>query len=162
MPFILGMLGKPKLIMLVIVAAIIGGLYFWNTILKADLSVARANIATLEVALEIQSGAVVVAQANATEWREAFNGMQATIEELQDVQVAAAEESKRLNRIFARHNFTALAAERPGRIERIINAGSLTALSVLESITSGDTQLPDRAGAATRTTGPPQPPADSD
>ena len=159
---ILGMLGKPKLIMLVIVAAIIGGLYFWNTLLKADLAVARANIATQEVALELQRDTVEAAQANAAEWREAFNGMQATIEELQDVQVAAAEESKRLSTIFIRHNLTTLAAARPGLVERRINSGSVAALGMLESITRGDTQLSDRSGAATRTTGPPQPTTNSD
>lgn len=161
MPFVLGILGRPKLIMLVVVAAIIGGLYFWNTLLKADLAVAQANIAVMEAALELQRDAVEAAQANAAEWREAFNGMQATIEELQDVQVAAAEESKRLSTIFIRHNLTTLAAARPGLVERRINSGSRAALSVLTSITSGDTQLSNRAGAATRTTGPPQPATDS-
>lgn len=162
MPFVLGMLGRPKLIMLVIVAAIIGGLYFWNTLLKADLAVAQANITTLEVALEIQRGAVESAQENAAEWREAFNGMQTAIEELQNVQTVAAEESKRLSTIFIRHNLTTLAAARPGLIERRINVGSHAALGVLTSITSGDTQLPDRAGSATRAASPPQPTTNSD
>ncbi len=157
-------LGKVKTIAmvagLVAVAVVIGGLYWWNTILRDDLRTSEQNNAALQVALSTQQEAVNAALANAEEWEEAYNQLSLIHEELQVVEQKSSSEVRRLRDIFARHDLSALALARPGLVERRVNDGTADALSVLQRITSGD--LLEAAGSGGSARAPTDPQSRSD
>lgn len=163
----LGLLGLSGFKMAIIgavlaaVATVVGGLYWWNSVLRADLRISEANNATLTLAVETQKGAVIAAQENAKEWKRANENLQKQMEELARVSAEASKESKRLAVLWAKHPFTADALARPGMVERRVDRGSRIALGVLHTITAGDLREPSGAGETAGATGSTQPPADS-
>jgi hypothetical protein len=70
------------------------------------------------------------------EWRLALDRYQQTLEEYREVQVRASDEVRRLNDLFARHNFGELARAKPVLIEGRVNAGTERARRVLQCATA--------------------------
>jgi len=120
----LGMI-KPA-IYLGIIVVILGAIWKYTDMVKEGV---RAEM------LEQHVGQLTEINA---EWKESLEGFQDTISQLSEVQRDANSETRRLNDIFGKHDLRALAEAKPGLIETRINAGTLNAFSVLESVTRGN------------------------
>lgn len=142
-------LGKIQLIVATAMVVVIGGLYWWNSVLRTDLRTSEQNNAKLELAVEEQKAAIELALANAEDWQKAYEDLELMYEELAGVHERASAEVNRLQDIFARHDLSALALARPGLIEQRINAGTADALSMLERASAGDLLDPGGGGEAT-------------
>ncbi|UFK26681.1 hypothetical protein [Roseobacter phage RDJL6] len=112
--------------------AIIGLGYHHYSSLLTERDVLKANNATLETAVGTQQTTIDAQSAAISEWDAAMAELSARIEEMERVQREATQETRRLNGIFSRHNFGALAFERPGLIEPRVNSGSDRAIRLLE------------------------------
>lgn len=118
---------------LAIVFVIAGGIYY-VTELKADLATSQANEQKLQDAVEIQQRLVESMQRDMQE-------IQAANQELNAQAAAARQKVEDLEDKFnvdatgQSRDFGALAAAKPGLIERLINRGSVTALRCLELAT---------------------------
>lgn len=119
---------------LVIVAIIAGGLWY-VTGLRADLAVARVNVERLKEGIELQQQLMEQMRADIAQ-------IQGINNDLRQETARAQAEVRNLNDRFnvnARgeaRDFGAIAAARPGAVERLINRGTANAMRCLE-IASG-------------------------
>lgn len=116
-----------------IIFLVAGGIYY-VTELKADLATSQANEQKLKDAVEVQQKLVESMQRDIQE-------IQVANQELTDQARAASQKVKDLENKFnvdatgKSRDFGALAAAKPGLIERLINRGSASALRCLELAT---------------------------
>ena len=148
----------PKLIIagivLVAVSTTIFLGYHHYTSLIDDVRVLSVNNAELKTAVDLQKDTIEQQGAALGEWSAAQTLLVVRVEELQQVAEDAAQETRRLNDVFSRHDLTDLAQRRPGLIERRINTGTDSALGMLECISSEavDCSGGDREAPGTSTT----------
>jgi len=108
------------------------------TDLQDRVAVLTADNITLTGAVETQGKTIDAQQSAIGEWSASQDELVARFDELQQVAMQANNEVRRLNGIFARHDLTTLARERPGLIERRINSGTDAANRLLECATGSD------------------------
>lgn len=138
---------------LTIAAVLIVVLVGWTvysriTGLQEDNTRLRENAVALEAALTEQRRATDTALEALDEWEAALAAYQETLEDYRREQINASAEIRRLNELFSEHDLGALALERPGLIERRVNAGSDNIGWLLECATGGGTDCPDRGAEA--------------
>ena len=109
--------------------------YQHYTNLLSELDILKANRIVLETSVETQHVTIDAQTAAISEWSKAQEALLTRIEDMERVQRAATTETRRLNGLFSRHDFGALAAQRPGLIEPRINTGSDRAIRLLECAT---------------------------
>lgn len=95
----------------------------------------RENNANLETAIELEKQAFEAAQKSIEEHEQVINQFEADIEHLQVVIQDASRQTRRVNDVFASHDLTMLAYEKPGLIANRINAGTAQLLTALECAT---------------------------
>ena len=164
----LGMLGGAKWIVVGLAAlaitTIIGLAYRHYTGLIDDKVTAEANAAKLELALETQKATTAALRENVAEWQAAAERYQQAAHEAQLTAKHAQAETRKLNALFSKHDFTNLARRKPGLIERRVNAGTVRAGELLECLTTpggGCGSDRDRAATGASTDPPPSPSADA-
>lgn len=130
------------LIILAIVIAIGAGLWYVMN-LKADLATSEANSQQLETALQEQ-GAVLAQMKNDVQQIKTIN------EDLSRQKEDLQKDREVLTNKFSKRDFGALAAEKPGVIERLVNRGTVNAMRCLE-IASGSSLNEKELAAKTPT-----------
>lgn len=123
---------------------IIGLGYRHYTQLLDERDTLTTNNAVLETAVETQQTTINVQTAAISEWDAAMAELSSRIEEMERVQHVAAQETRRLNELFSRHDLGRLSLQRPGLVEPRINDGSDRAIRLLECATgAGGADCPD-------------------
>lgn len=137
MPFaVLGLLKNWKLIgLLVLVVGL--GLSLWAAYAHYQGLIHSVDELTNENAkvrmlTEIQSIHVTQQKTALHEWKKAQDELVKNYHELSKVTTESRKETSRLHDIFTKHNLGALAAKKPGLIERRINSGTLANFRMLE------------------------------
>jgi hypothetical protein len=92
----------------------------------------RENEVKLMAAIETQKGATAAAMAALSEWKTSREELTKRLDEMASLQVAASEQARKLNDLFAKHDLSKLVLERPAALERRINSGSAAILRLLE------------------------------
>lgn len=101
---------------------------------KAELSATVARLEERERTLQAQNDTYEeVLRRN----RLAAEEQEQQIQQLARDAAAARSEARRLNDIFAEHDFTRITLAKPGLIERRVNAGTARAGRLLECASSG-------------------------
>lgn len=124
-----------KLVLIIMVVIVVAAGIWHISNLKADLAISQMNEQVLKDNIKSQSDLIASIQ-------EDMRAIQATNKELQDQAAKHAEEVKALTDKFnvnakgEARDFGALAASKPGLIERLINRGTVNAMRCLE-IASG-------------------------
>jgi hypothetical protein len=126
---------------------IIGLGYLHYTSLLEERDTLRQNVARVETALETQRAATAAAVKVIGEWSAAQERTVETLRELAQKSEAAREEGRRINRVLAEHDLGALAAARPGLVQRRLDDGTARALRMLRDATDLS-DLRAAAGAA--------------
>jgi multidrug resistance efflux pump len=110
------MFGAIKIAMIMTVLATAGMGYVYVKRLQSDLETARANVAKMEVAVQISEASIATLQADAIRSAELNANLQ------RDLQTAERYGDE-LRATLQKHNLTALAQRKPGLIEdRMQNA----------------------------------------
>ena len=110
------MFGAIKIAMIMTVLATAGMGYVYVKKLQSDLETARANVAKMEVAVQISEASIATLQADAIRSAELNANLQ------RDLQTAERYGDE-LRATLQKHNLTALAQRKPGLIEdRMQNA----------------------------------------
>ena len=71
-------------------------------------------------------------------WKESADELNRRIDEMAKVQLEATAQTRKLNDLFAKHDLQALAAAKPGLVERRVNAGTAAVLRMLEWAAGAD------------------------
>ena len=125
------MFGAIKIAMVMTVIATAGMGYLYVQRLQSNLEIARANVAKMEVAVQISEDSIATLQADVIRNAE----LNATLQsELQRAEAYGDELRATLNK----HNLTHLANKKPGLIEKRMQGGTDELWKDLESITSND------------------------
>lgn len=119
------------IIALAVVTAVGLGYRHYNNLLLENQTL-KANNVKLEVAVEQQQQTIARAQETIDSWAEAQRQFTARVQELTAVLETASAETKRLNDVFAQHNFGELAQRKPGLIQRRVNDGTARINRLLE------------------------------
>lgn len=119
---------------LVIVLVVLGGLYY-ITNLKANLAISEMNNKTLKDGIEQQQKVIEQMQKDVAQI-QAINGELSELAEKQRQEVSALTDRFNVNARGETRDFGALAAARPGIVERAINRGTRNAMRCIE-IASG-------------------------
>lgn len=131
----------------VLIAGVLGIVtlgYHHYTSLLAEREALRADNIRLETAVETQHETIDAQAAAIEQWDQAQQALLARMEELERVQRAAADETRRLNELFSDHDLTELARERPGLIAPVLTDGAARANRLLECATgAGGEDCPD-------------------
>ena len=110
------MFGAIKIAMVMTVIATAGMGYLYVQRLQSNLEIARANVAKMEVAVQISEASIATLQADAVRSAELNANLQ------RDLQTAERYGDE-LRATLQKHNLTALAQRKPGLIEnRMQNA----------------------------------------
>ena len=104
------MFGAIKIAMIMTVLATAGMGYVYVKRLQSDLETARANVAKMEVAVQISEASIATLQADAIRSAELNANLQ------RDLQTAERYGDE-LRATLQKHNLTALAQRKPGLIE---------------------------------------------
>ena len=134
---------------LLIVGLLTAG-YFHYKGLVANLETLEANAVKMNLAVETQHKTIGVFKKSINIWATSQNELIARMEELKNVSEQAATDRDRLGKIFAKHDIAKLAARKPGLLEKRINRGTATAISVLECATKGGIDCKPGSGKTTR------------
>lgn len=121
---IIGILPVIRMILTVVVVAVIAGGIWHVTNLKADLAISEANNRQLVEATRDQH--MLIAQI-----KQDVAAMQQANAELQQQNARQRRDVETLNSKFTRHDFGALAAEKPAVVEKLVNRGTKNALRCL-------------------------------
>ena len=102
-----------------------------------DLASERANRARLETAVQLQDQ-TITSQADAISlWQASNNSLVERLAIQQLTSDLAQAETRRLHDILQQHDLDALAAAKPGLIQRRVNTGTDRALRLLECASAG-------------------------
>ena len=104
------MFSSLKIAIVITLIALGGTGYLWINKLQNDLETARANVAKMEVAVQISEASVATLQADAVRSAELNANLQ------RDLQTAE-QYGDELRATLQKHNLTALAQRKPGLIE---------------------------------------------
>jgi hypothetical protein len=107
------------------------GYAHYTDLLEAN-SVLRENNVKLEVSVALQKDAMEAQRDAIYTWETSQRELLERVDELQQTATSAATETRRLNDIFAKHDFTDLARRKPGLIERRVNTGTRDLQRMLE------------------------------
>ena len=108
--------------------------------LKNDKAQLEGNQAVLEGAVEVERASLESALGAIEDWQMAQKKLQKKIEEMNAFSVEANEEVRRLDELFANHDFGALVLAKPGLMERRINSGTRRIFRMLETATTDTTR----------------------
>lgn len=89
-----------------------------------EVSTLRGNNVKYDLAVQLQGETIGVLEGIAGEWKQSMDTLIGDFAALQESAEEAKSETRRLNVLFAEHNFTKLAKAKPGLIERRVNTGS--------------------------------------
>lgn len=140
------------LAVIAVVTAIGLGYNHYNNLVEANATL-RENVTKLEASVLVQKQTIAAAEANAQEWKLAFEDWQSTLSELVDVNQQATQELTRLGTLFAKHDVERIALAKPVLVEHRINSGTADALRMFERATSGNQDRARAAPPATRAGG---------
>lgn len=123
------------------VVTIIGLIWNHYTNLLETVKILGENAVKLEAAL-VEQGTTIDEQETAIdEWETSQETLVNRMGEFQEVSWQASKERRRLDDLFAKHDFTFLTRENPGRIELRINRGTAREQRLLECASGA--QYPD-------------------
>lgn len=132
----LGLLKNWKLIgivagiVLLLLALWAGYVHYQGLILKVE-ELTKEN-AKVRMTTEIQSTHLSQQKEALYEWKKSQDQLIQDYRELSKVATAARKETGRLHDLFSKHNFSALAAKKPGLIQNRVNAGTANVFRMLE------------------------------
>ena len=131
------MFGAIKIAMIMTVLATAGMGYVYVKRLQSDLETARANVAKMEVAVQISEASIATLQRDVARNAE----LNATLQ--RDLQTAE-KYGDELRATLQKHNLTALAQRKPGLIENRMQDATNSLWNDLRSITDPNgVQQPD-------------------
>ena len=116
---------------LVAIVSTIGFAYWHYTGLLDEVTELQVATKTLELEKEIQKGHIIEQAKALKKWQLAQIAMEKRIQEQARITKEAKQETRRLNALFAKHDFGRLAARKPGLIEKRINRGTANLFGVL-------------------------------
>jgi hypothetical protein len=122
------MFGAIKIAMVMTVIATAGMGYLYVQRLQSNLEIARANVAKMEVAVQISEASIATLQADAVRSAELNANLQ------RDLQTAERYGDE-LRATLQKHNLTALAQRKPGLIENRMQDATNSLWNDLRSIT---------------------------
>ncbi len=105
--------------------------YNHYTGLIESVNVLTKNNTELTNAVDEQDRTIAAQDEAIDEWKISQDNLIKRMDDIQIVAHDAAQETRRLNDIFSRHDLTDLARKRPGLIENRINAGTADAIRML-------------------------------
>lgn len=156
-PVALGLLKNWKLIGIVAGLSLIllgiwaGYAHYQGLVLKVE-ELTKEN-AAVKMSIEIQGAYQDQQRSALQEWKKAQDELIINYQRLSKVATEARQETGRLNDLFAKHNFSLLAAKKPGLIERRVNTGTANVFRLLECETGngpsciGDRKAGSKAGS---------------
>ena len=131
------MFSSIKIAMILVVLATAGTGFMWIKKLQSDLETARANVAKMEVAVQISEASIATLQADAVRSAELNANLQ------RDLQTAERYGDE-LRATLQKHNLTALAQRKPGLIENRMQDATDSLWNDLRGITDPNrVQQPD-------------------
>jgi multidrug resistance efflux pump len=133
------MFSSLKIAIVITLIALGGTGYLWINKLQNDLETARANVAKMEVAVQISEASVATLQADAVRSAELNANLQ------RDLQTAE-QYGDELRATLQKHNLTALAQRKPGLIENRMQDATNQLWNDLRGITDPNGVQPDAAG----------------
>jgi len=142
--------GLVVFVVLMLVGGFLAGVWFFVKDIEAAKDALIADNATLGEAIKQQQAALLATQEAIQTWKEAAAEQQVVMEAVLDENRNVAQQARKLNDVFKRHDLDRLAGAKPGLIERRVNDGTAAIFGVLESATTLDRDNSNRG----RTTGP--------
>lgn len=104
----------------------------------------KKQIGQLETSIGVQSITISAQEKALLEFVNAQEQYQKDMEDMRNDQIRAQAEVRRLQKLFAEHDFNSLLQKKPTAIERLINAGSTRAFRMLECASGAEyTDCPD-------------------
>lgn len=131
---------------LAIVSAV-GAFYIHYQGLVRDNATLTANNAQLTSALETQKKANEAAVARIGEFAVVLDRQRETMEEFAKMTEEASRTIRRINDVFASHDFQNLLNKKPGLIVRRVNSGTADTLRMFECATYPGGQCPSGAAS---------------
>lgn len=114
------------------IAALFGlGYWYVESIRQENISL-RHDVTTLTTTVDTQHRTIDTMSDAIDEWEAAQVRMANTYRELAEESREALAETRRLNDVFANHDFSNLLSERPGLMEQRINRGTDDIIRMLE------------------------------
>ena len=133
------MFSSLKIAIVLTLLALGGTGYMWINKLQNDLETARANVAKMEVAVQISEASIATLQQDAVRSAELNANLQ------RDLQTAE-QYGDELRATLQKHNLTALAQRKPGLIENRMQDATNQLWNDLRGITDPNGVQPDAAG----------------
>jgi multidrug resistance efflux pump len=131
------MFSSLKIAIVITLIALGGTGYLWINKLQNDLETARANVAKMEVAVQISEASVATLQADAVRSAELNASLQRDLQK-------AEQYGDELRATLNKHNLTALAQKKPGLIENRMQDATNQLWNDLRSVTDPNgVQQPD-------------------
>ena len=132
----LGVKGIALILGAFVISLVVGAAVLHYQALVRDNAILTANNALLTTAVETQRLANARAVARIDDFAEALRYQQITMDELAIQTHEAAAMMRKVDDIFAKHDFQNLLSERPDSIERIVNSGTADVLRMFECATT--------------------------
>ena len=120
-----------KIALLAAVVAAAGVLSWQYDNLKSSRDTALAEVGALRVAKDIQDATIDTQRDAIDQWKQQAENFQVTLQAMAIAQLAASEESRRLNDVLSKHDLTRLSLAKPGLIENRINSGTANIIELL-------------------------------
>ena len=119
-----------------LVSASLGLAGYWYVIgLKHEISSVTSENAALKESLKAEKHNVQKALSVNLATQKELDNLSNAVAEMNTIQMKATDELERLNDIFSEHNFGNLVSQKPGLLERRINAGTANSVRLLECAT---------------------------
>ena len=125
----MGIFSGLKVLLLVGLLAGLGGGLFYVKNLKANLEIAKANVAKLEVAVETSEASLALLKKDNAKLNKLADQLNIDLKK-------SEEYGDELRATLNKHNLTHLANKKPGLIEKRINNGTQKVFDSLESLTA--------------------------
>lgn len=125
--------------------------HYQGLLLKVDqLTIENAQV---RMSTEIQATHLAQQKTALDQWKKAQDELVKNYHSLSVVAFEARRETGRLNDLFTKHNFSALATNKPGLIQNRVNSGTASVFKLFECETGNRSSCPrdSKAGKA----GPP-------
>lgn len=114
--------------------------HYQGLLLKVDqLTIENAQV---RMSTEIQATHLAQQKTALDQWKKAQDELVKNYHSLSIVAYDARRETSRLNDLFTKHNFSALATKKPGLIENRINSGTASLFKLFECETGNRSSCP--------------------
>ena len=122
---------KISLLLLALLISVLGGSYYYISMLKKDNEILKSNQAKLEQSIQEQNESIKTYLANQKRQQEQIGELEAQRQEAQ-------REVNKLRDTFARHDLDNLALAKPNLVQNIVNKGTKKVKQDLVDLTMPD------------------------